>query len=670
MKSVIHLLIITCVAVLVNACSNDFLDENLSVPIIPTGESSLIISPEWEEATYSFSCPIAKNVEFTIEEAPEWLQLVTKEGNLSYTSANTTAPQSIGSVRAKAKAYPAYAKTGVYIEYMKVKADGVLYQVPVYYITEGTPKVSVSQTLSISYNSYSDPTLLLRNTGDGILFWDIVSMPDWLNVDTENLNMEGIIIPKDGQYSIPLAINANTEINDNQLNGTIVLRTNDKDNPTVGIQVTANLGSPVLYLSGLYSGSLDFGASAWTYSFSIYNQGSGWLAWEFTDLPDWLTVNKTKGNLLSYNSETIQFTCDGEKIAPGQNTATIQLKSNDPNRLTFNITVTARGSGNNASTYAIEGKIVDAAIDRSRNMLIYATSQPNKLIFYDLGTKTIAHEIALSKAPTCFTVAEDFSTAAVGHGGMISAVNLTNYTVTKTIALSNTVYDIAWTGSSMYCYAEQTDYSDYIYWVDISDETKTSMLTRDVDGKTRIKKVPTQPFMVASRQQSSPTGFITYSIAGRTLQSYAHKDLSNFWFSENGDFTYASSGDIYRTSSATGSTETFNATINSIGKLTDGTGSTQYYPWWVDHLSSKNKLFVINYHYANKPVIYQFDDNDYLLEKSYSYDKIYQPDSGTTSFEVQAHYVFANKEGTELVVLRKGKADDNMVWSMEFLEVI
>ena len=671
MKSNIHLLLISCFILMFNACSNDFLDENLDYSALPTGESTIIIAPNWEEATYLFSCPITKNTAFSIEETPKWLQIDTKTGFLTHNTSSST-PQSIGTVSAKAKINPDFAKTGIYIDFMKVKADGDLYQIPVYYITEGSPKVTVNRSLSIDFNTYTNPSLMLTNSGEGILLWDIISMPAWLNVNMSSISADGIIIPKNGHYAIPLIINTDTQLNENQLSGTIVLRTNDKDNATINIEVTANLGVPALFLWGISNNRLDFAPSQFTYSFNIQNNGNGLLAWQFTDLPDWLTVNKSNGNLLPYLNTTVQFNCDKEKLAPGINTATIQVKSNDPDRRTLNIDVYARGSGNNAFTYPVDGKIVDAAIERSRNLLIYATSQPNKLIFYDLGTKTIVNEIPLSKAPTCFAFAEDFSTAAVGHGGLISAIDLSSYTVTRTIELNNTVYDIIWAETTQYCYTELTSYSSYVYWVNITDGTNTSMSANNVDGKTKIKKIPYQPFFVASRQQTSPSGFITYSINERKIQSYAHKDLYDFWFSEDGAYIIARSGDVYRTNSATNNTETFNATINAIGKLKYGTSSTQYNPLWLDHLSSKNKIFIINYvNYSsnNQHLIYQFDDNDYLLEKSYTYDKNYELNATTPAFEVQAYYVFANREGTELVVLRKGKDDDNMIWSMEFLKL-
>ncbi len=68
-------------------------------------------------------------------------------------------------------------------------------------------------------------------------------------------------------------------------------------------------------------------------------------------------------------------------------------------------------------------------------------------------------------------------------------------------------------------------------------------------------------------------------------------------------------------------------------------------------------------------LICEFDDNDYMFRKSYAFDKMYQPTTGASVFEVQARYVFANSTGTELAVLRKAKAEDNSNWSLEFLKL-
>lgn len=664
MKRVTRLLMIIFSSLFIIACSDDFLNENLSISVLPTGGSNLIISPKWDEDTYEFRCPIAKNTTFTIVETPEWLEIENKTGSLTVEESAYSPAQSMGVVRARVKKNDAFDKTGIYMEFMKVKADGALYQIPVYYITEGTPKVSVNGTLAFNYGS---PYLQINNTGDGILLWEIVSMPDWINVNLQNVNIQALMIPRYSQSTIPLEINAGAAVTSNSLTGNIVLRTNDVTNETVTIKVSADLGTPVLYLSGIYSGKMDFTIPTQTYTVDLNNHGNGWLVWEFTDLPEWLVVNKTKGTLSSYYSEDIVFSCNADKLQPGNNSAVIQLKTNDAARRSVSIEVNARGAGNNASTYAIEGVVVDATVVRSRNLMVYATSQPNKLIFYNLETKKVENEVVLSKSPNCFAIAEDYSSAAVGHGGMVSAVNLTDYKVSKTIDVNNTVYDIVWADSSVYWYAEQTNYSDYLYVVDFASGAKSTITENDIDGKTRIKKVPNQPFVVASRQSTSPSGFITMNITQKKLQSYAHKDLGDFWFSEDGAFTYARGGDIYRTNTATASTETFSAVINSIARFRDTNGK-YYYPLWVDHLESKNKLFIIHNDYDSN-LICEFDDNDYMFRKSYTFDKMYQPTTGASVFEVQARYVFANSTGTELAVLRKAKVEDNSNWSLEFLKL-
>jgi hypothetical protein len=65
--------------------------------------------------------------------------------------------------------------------------------------------------------------------------------------------------------------------------------------------------------------------------------------------------------------------------------------------------------------------------------------------------------------------------------------------------------------------------------------------------------------------------------------------------------------------------------------------------------------------------IYQVEDNDYTLVKKYYFDLLYQPDAQTTPFNINANYVFANNEGTEIAVLCKGV--NNNSWVMQFIPV-
>ncbi len=124
---------------------------------------------------------------------------------------------------------------------------------------------------------------------------------------------------------------------------------------------------------------------------------------------------------------------------------------------------------------------------------------------------------------------------------------------------------------------------------------------------------------------------------------------------------------VYRTTSSTGSTDSFNATINAIAKI--NTSSESYYGLqYVYH--SNNYLWVLQndtYSSDASTVIYQVEDNDYTLVKKIVYDWLYMPETENTPITISANYIFVNKEGTEISALCKGVSSDS--WVIQFIPV-
>ena len=665
MKKNFSYIIVPFLLLTVFSCSNDFLNDNIEQEDILAGDSEIIISPLWDADDYQFICANAGNADFTVENAPEWLEVETKTGKFTVMQTDYIElyQQSVGTIHCKAKLNPEFEKTGIYLDKIQISVDGKTCYVPVMYVSEGNPKINVSSTFTISYNSYNS-FLTIQNTGEGILLWNIISIPEWLMVDMNNFNFSSAIIPQGNTYNLPLIFNSNTTLTGN-LTGSIVLKTNDKDKPEVTISVTADLGSPEISL-WLNNNQIDFGATATTYSLDIDAWGSGLLVWHFEELPEWLTITPSNGAYHTHTYyEDIIFTCDRTKLQAGLNSSVIYLKSNAYNNPSIAITVTARAPGNNANICAVEGNIVDAAFDKKTNTLYYAASQPNKLIVYDVTARAVLHEIVLNKAPTCLAVSEDFTRAAVGHSGQISAVDLRNNTV-SIIDINGILYDIAFGEGDWFCYTLNVSGWSATRWVNITtSEIYTVNDSRSLYDGSTIKKVPTQPYIVATMRGYSPSGFYTLDVSNKTLKSYSHMDLSDFWFSEDGKYIFSLHGEIYRTSSATSSNDAFDADINSIGQLQIATG--YFMPTEVEHSISTHKVWAIGYSNSESPSIYQFNDYDFAFQKSYFYSDVYQPDAQTAAFEVQAQYLFANSSGTELSVLRKGVNNNN--WSIEFIQV-
>ena len=656
MPRIIKNIILFTILCLLTGCSNDFLNENLTLVASPVGVSNIYISPDWPGSTRQFKLPSLKDADYEIVSKPSWLTVGSNNGHLS---------DSVAAVECSAKKNSVFSEVGVYMDFMTVKADGKNFKVPVAYITEGKPTLLVQSSATLSYSVLGYPYLQIQNTGAGILIWNLTSMPDWLAVDTARLESNGLYLSQYNTYNIPLKIIPGKNAA-GSLTGNIVLSTNDKEHPSATIHVTTDLGTPQLSVN---TNSVIFSSTETSKNFSFSNYGSGILVWEFKDIPAWLTITPSSGRYNAYTSYgNITFSCDRTKLQPGQNTAIVTLMTNDSYHLSYSITVTAVAPGSNENIRAISGNITDAVFNKNTNTLYFVTGAPNKFVAYDVKTRTVLHEIALSKAPTCFAISEDWTKAAVGHNGSLSAIDLSTNTVKATYLSDYSINDIAWGENEWFCYTQKGGSFSCLHWMNTAngavyeDPDKYSL-----DGSSIVKKVPTQPYIIATRNSTSPSGFFSYNIPGKSKKSYSHMDLTNFWMSEDGQYVFAQNSNIYRTTSSTGSADTFDANINAIGKINTASG----YSYGIAFLyHSNHNLWVIqNDSYSTDATssIFQFEDNDYTLVKKYAYDLAYQPDAQTSSFNVSANYVFANNEGTEISVLCKGTS--NSSWIIQFIPV-
>ncbi|MCW3789367.1 BACON domain-containing protein [Plebeiibacterium sediminum] len=651
MKRIIKNIISLILICLITSCDNSFLDENLSTEQQPMSYSNIYISPDWESADYQFNLGYLVSSNYEITSTPSWLNVDSNTGSLS---------EGIATVNCSATNNSSFDKIGVYIDFMTVKAEKRNYKVTVAYINEGDPELEVESTLDVNYETATYLSLPIKNTGRGLLCWQFTSLPEWLTLDTDQLLTEKLFLDYYDSYNIPLKI-IPEKITSSLSTGTIVLSTNDKINPETSIAVTVNLGSPEV---GDYTDEIIFYSNKTSQNISFRNYGEGILVWEFTDIPEWLTITPSSGVYSPHTSyKDIVFTCDRTKLVSGQNTATINLKSNNSSGQTHSITVTAITPGDSENKYAIEGQITDALFNKNTNTLYYATTSPNKLITLDINTKEVLNEIELSKAPTCIAISEDWTKAAIGHNGFISAVDIPNNTVTSVYTIDYSVYDIAWGENDWFCYTQYGSNTSSIHYIKISDGTLYDDPGRQwLDKESALKKVPGKPYIIAS----SHRGLFAYDTAKKSITSYSLTNLNNFWFPENGEYIFSSNFNIYRTTSLTESEETYSTDMNSIAKIT--TESTYYGLAYVYH--SNNFLWAIQPAtvFNDEPsLIYQVEDNDYKFVKRIFYDVYYQPNAQTSEFELCANYIFANNEGSEVVVLCKGISNDT--WVIQYINI-
>lgn len=331
MKRIINNILIIALLLAVTSCNNDFLNENLEETITPASESTIYISPEWEARNYTIHLPGTENNEYEIVETPSWLHINDRTETFIYSTAI---------INCFASTESDFYKPGLYFDKIKISVNNQIYHIPVVYISEGDPTILLEKEITIDDHEYH---FYISNRSNGLLMWDIVSSPDWLDFHftTGYLSESApkIVPPRDSDLFVSY-INSKEDLYDG-MEGTIVLNTNDKKSPTVEIKVKLDLGEPTIKLRWVYDELINFGESKEEMFFSIYNERNGIIVYRFEELPDWLTITPAKGACYTYREEFITLTCDRTKMEPGQNTATIYLKSNAINKPSIPLTVKA-----------------------------------------------------------------------------------------------------------------------------------------------------------------------------------------------------------------------------------------------------------------------------------------------------------------------------------------
>ncbi|GHU62251.1 hypothetical protein FACS1894123_02860 [Bacteroidia bacterium] len=624
------------------ACSNDFLTETSNISnFIPT---NIVVSPEWEAQDFEIYFPEAGNAGFTIENAPDWLRIESKSGQFQ---------KGVATIRCSAVENSNFSQIGFYHVFMvlNVEKKGKC-TVQVSYINEGNPRIETVNSINFSYND--QPSITVHNTGEGILIWKIVEIPEWLTVDFSS--EQAYLLSPNSEGYVYFIFSMGFMPSEN-LSGKIKIRSNDKKQEELVVDVNVNFGNPVLHF---YQNEIDFERTETSRVIEFSNQGNGILTWSFENCPEWLTFSEMSGTINPYTWINLTLTCNRDLLPAGEQSVVVNLKTNDKNN-PVSITIKVRGSQSNSNyIVGIDGTIVDAWFDKT-DLLYLATTKPNKLLAYDTQNHQIFREVNLSKAPTCFSVSEDGRKTIVGHGGMISSINMDNFSVTKTTEVEQYIFDIEWGADDWVCYTVGNGVQwTNIYWVNLL--TNAREIGEQTYENCMIKKVPHKNYILGSEVNLS-NGIYLFDINTRKRTTDIFNSFGYFWFSADATYIFDSWKHVYRTSTIVEQKNT-----SSIDQLTYNFNNAT----WIDHNTKTNSLWIVPslypFPYNTDAEVLQLEATDYTLVKTYNYDNYYRATNGI-DYPVQARYVFVNSAGTELMVV-KGVFNDyspGNAWAIEHI---
>ena len=156
-------------------------------------------------------------------------------------------------------------------------------------------------------------SFFIINGGDGILFWNIGQIEDWLEVTPQSgqtINEELVYITVDRSLLFEGDYNFNLEINANSQNEEIDLSLNVL---------------PILYVSESY---FDFNSSINEFSFQITNVGNGIMPWAIDVDDNWLQLSEQNGQT-TFEQDIINVFADRSGLESGSYNSSINVSSGE-----------------------------------------------------------------------------------------------------------------------------------------------------------------------------------------------------------------------------------------------------------------------------------------------------------------------------------------------------
>ena len=480
--------------------------------------------------------------------------------------------------------------------------------------------------------------------------FSINKKPSWLNLDFKNgkFNSNGIF---DFQCSVdksffPLGTKIFQDV--------IVLDIENFGKMGIAVYYVIDMGNP--YFS-YYPDKISFGHSETKSQFSMYNQTeNSFLIWEIISCPQWLKCEELHGVIPEYRSVYINVECDRNLMESFYAFDTLIISTNDYRSPIVKIPVEAIRGNDAANVKEIDGKVINAFSNKSTNLLYIVTSQPNKIIVYDINSRNIVNSKTLEHQPFRMAFSENKSKMAVFFGGnMVLCLNTTDLSEIKMLAMQRTVCDIEFIDENTLCYTVSQD-NDYLYYINIQNYQAVNKFNtpshRLFDQRTFIKKIPNKNYIVAYRTYTSPSGFYLFDTETKEFLNYLHESLEVFNFSDDGNYMFDWGGRVFLTNDLPTCTRFDNIVYTNVEKYVRNIGC------------GENSVYcgIVN---DNSPNIIKYNLYDFSAVGDFYYDKYYKDYSN-----LSPNYLFVNNDETMIVVIKMNyDYSDNANWVLEFIPI-
>lgn len=324
----------------------------------------------------------------------------------------------------------------------------------------------------------------------------------------------------------------------------------------------------------------------------------------------------------------------------------------------------------------LKTNVIDAEYSKKTDQLVYVSSNPAQVNIFDSNTGTL-QKISLAYAPKCISIAQNGNTAVVGHDGHITHVNLKNPSIIQTYNISCSALDIV-LGNNRWAYVfPEKDQWTYIKSVNMNLEYNYEMpisIYNQVHAGTKGRLHPSGKYIYAqsplSRGQVQRLTIKNGDIDDRYESDFEEESytIPSIWFSEDGNRIFTRERSILKTSE-----------LNSLDGLYNGRipSENNYKIDWLDHSSSKGKLYVIfsngdQWNSIKLNNIYVFNDSDLSYVNKLDLEKYFNQTkkNSAETYDAIPYFVFSNSTGNRLFVITKALNSDLVnEWAIQKINI-
>lgn len=324
----------------------------------------------------------------------------------------------------------------------------------------------------------------------------------------------------------------------------------------------------------------------------------------------------------------------------------------------------------------LKTNVIDAEYSKKTDQLVYVSSNPDQVNIFDSNTGTL-QKISLAYAPKCISIAQNGNTAVVGHDGHITHVNLKNPSIIQTYNISCSALDIV-LGNNRWAYVfPEKDQWTYIKSVNMNLEYNYEMpisIYNQAHAGTKGRLHPSGKYIYAqsplSRGQVQRLTIKNGDIDDRYESDFEEESytIPSIWFSEDGNRIFTRERSVLKTSE-----------LNSLDGLYNGRipSENNYKIDWLDHSSSKGKLYVIfsngdQWNSIKLNNIYVFNDSDLSYVNKLDLEKYFNQTkkNSAETYDAIPYFVFSNSTGNRLFVITKALNSDLVnEWAIQKINI-